>query len=122
MTFVGVLLAGAAGAVARYLVDGAVQSRVGGVFPWGTFLINITGSFILGLIVGLALYQGLSDAPRTIVGTGFCGAYTTFSTFTYETVRLGEEGSRVTAFTNVVGSTLAGVLAAAAGLALAASF
>lgn len=122
MTFVGVLIAGAAGAVARYVLDGAVQSRVGGVFPWGTFVINVTGSLVLGVIAGLALYQGLPGAPRAILGTGFCGAYTTFSTFTYESVRLGEEGSRVTALTNVIGSTLAGVLAAGAGLALAASF
>jgi len=122
MTLVGVLIAGAAGAIARYLVDGAVQSRVGGVFPWGTFFVNISGSFILGVIVGFALYQGLSDAPRAILGAGFCGAYTTFSTFTYETFRLGNEGSRVTAFTNVISSTLAGALAAAVGLVVAASF
>ena len=122
MTLVGVLLAGACGATARYGLDGAVQSRVGGVFPWGTFAINVSGSFALGVIAGLALYQGLPDAPRAIVGSGFCGAYTTYSTFSYETVRLVEEGSRVTAVTNVIASTVAGVIAAAAGLAVAAAF
>jgi CrcB protein len=116
----GVAIAGALGAVARYVLDGFVQDRVGGVFPWGTWVINVTGSFILGLITGLALYHGLDDTPRDVIGSGFIGAYTTFSTFTFETVRLFEDGSRYEALLNIAGTFAAGLLAAASGLLLAA--
>lgn len=121
MTLLGVLVASAGGAVARYIVDGVVQDRTGGVFPWGTFAINVSGSLVLGVVAGLALYHGLPDAPRAVLAIGFCGGYTTFSTFTYETVRLVEEGSRISAFTNVVASTLAALGAAGIGLALVAA-
>ena len=86
------VLGGAVGAPARYLVDGVVQSRSRGVAPWGTFVINVSGSFVLGVVTGAVLYHGLGPLPKTALGTGFCGAYTTFSTFSYETVRLLEEG------------------------------
>jgi CrcB protein len=122
VTFLAVVAAGGGGALARYLVDGAVQTRVGGVFPWGTFVINVTGSLLLGVVVGLALYQGLPEAERTILGTGFCGAYTTYSTFSFETMRLVEDGARRSALLNVLASTACGLLAAGAGLALAARF
>jgi CrcB protein len=115
------LLGGAIGAPTRYLVDGFVQDRVSGVFPWGTFVINVTGSLLLGIITGLSLYHGLGDLPRTAIGTGFCGAYTTFSTFSYETVRLLEEGSVGLAAGNAFGSVAAGLAAAAIGLAIAAA-
>ncbi|MGZ4690939.1 MAG: fluoride efflux transporter CrcB [Acidimicrobiia bacterium] len=116
------LIGGAIGAPARYLLDGFVQDRAHGVFPWGTFVINATGSLILGLITGLAMYHGLGDLPKIAIGTGFCGAYTTFSTFSYETVRLLEEGSVGLAAGNVFGSVAAGLAAAALGLALTAAF
>jgi len=102
------IAAGALGAPARYLVDGAIGDRTEGVFPWGTFVVNATGSFALGLLTGLAL------------GTGFCGAYTTFSTFSFETVRLIEEGAVNEAVRNSLGTLVVGAAAAAAGLALAA--
>lgn len=121
MTLLGVLVASACGALARYVVDGAVQDRVGGIFPWGTFVVNVSGSLVVGVLAGLALYHGLADAPRAVLGIGFCGAYTTFSTFSYETVRLVEEGARITAITNVLASTVAGLAAAGVGLALAAA-
>ena len=121
MTFAGVMIAGALGAVARYILDGVVQDRVEGVFPWGTFVINVTGSLLLGVIAGLALYQGLPSAPRAILAVGFCGAYTTFSTFSYETFRLIEDGSRVTALTNIVASAATALVAAGLGLAIAAA-
>jgi CrcB protein len=89
----GVAVAGAVGAPCRYLLDGFVQDRTEGVFPWGTFVVNISGSLLLGFLTGLALYHAFGGAPRVWLGTGFCGAYTTFSTFTFESVRLLEEGT-----------------------------
>ena len=120
MIVVGLMAAGALGAPCRYLVDRYVQDRAQGAFPWGTFLINVSGSLALGFITGLALYHGLPTTPKVLLGTGFCGAYTTFSTFTFETVRLLEEGSTTEAFLNAAVSVLVGTAAAAIGLALAA--
>ncbi len=116
----GLLLAGALGAPARYLVDGLVQDRSEGLFPLGTFVVNVTGSLLLGLVTGAALYHGFPATPKIWVGAGFCGAYTTFSTFTFETVRLLEEDAAAAAFLNVAASLVAGTSAAAAGLAVAA--
>jgi CrcB protein len=114
-----VMLAGAAGAVARYILDFAISSRrSGSLFPWGTFVINVTGSLALGILTGLALHHGLSPLGRTIVGTGFLGGYTTFSTFTYETLRLIEDGARGPALGNALGSVTAGMAAASLGLML----
>ena len=116
------VVAGAAGAVARYLLDRAVAERGRGAFPWGTLVVNVTGSLLLGVITGLALHHGLSKSAKIVLGTGFCGAYTTFSTFTFETVRLVEEGALAEAFRNAAG-TLAGCAAAAAvGLAVTSGF
>jgi CrcB protein len=115
------LLGGAIGAPTRYLLDGWVQDRVSGVFPWGTFVVNVSGSLLLGVITGLALYHGLGDLPKIAIGTGICGAYTTFSTFSYETVRLLEEGSVGLAAGNAFGSVAAGLAAAALGLAITAA-
>jgi CrcB protein len=116
------IIGGSLGAPARYLLDGFVQSRTRALFPWGTYAVNMSGSLLLGFLTGLALYHGLGPLPRIALGTGFCGAYTTFSTFTYETIRLVEEGSLVAAMTNVALSIGVGLLAAAAGLALAAAW
>jgi CrcB protein len=119
MTFAVAVVAGAFGALARYIIDGAVQDRVEGVFPWGTFVINVSGSLVLGLLVGLRLYHGLPDAPVAVLGVGFCGAFTTFSTFTYETIRLVEDGARVDALMNVLANAAGSLLAGGLGLALA---
>lgn len=119
--WLGLAGAGAVGAPVRYLLDSYIAERARGVFPWGTFVINVSGSSVLGFITGLALYHAFPSTPRTILGTGFCGAYTTFSTFTYETVRLGEEDAWVEAVLNVAGSLVASLAAAAAGLAIAAA-
>ena len=78
--WIAFVAAGAVGAPVRYLLDGYVGDRTEGVFPWGTFLINVSGSLLLGLLTGLALYHAFPDTPRIVLGTGFCGAYTTFST------------------------------------------
>lgn len=110
------VVAAAVGAPARYLIDGLVQDRTSGAFPWGTFAVNVSGCFLLGILVGLATDHGLDPNLRMAIGTGGIGAYTTFSTFTYETVRLAEEGTVNEAVRNVVGNLLAGLGAASAGL------
>lgn len=115
-------LAASLGALARYLLDQAVSRHWESALPWGTFVINISGSFILGLLTGLAAHQGLPVHVLTVLGTGICGGYTTFSTFSYETTRLAEDGSALAAAGNIVGSLAAGLLAAAAGLGLALVF
>lgn len=111
--------AAAFGALARFLVDQAVARRWESGFPWGTWVINVSGSFVLGLITGLALHHGLSPHVVSVLGTGICGGYTTFSTFSVETLRLAEDGSPALAVGNIAGSLAAGLLAAAAGLGLA---
>ncbi len=120
LAWVAFVAAGAVGAPARYLLDRAITERTQGAFPWGTFVINVTGSFLFGLLTGLGLSHGFPKVPRVVLGTGFCGAYTTFSTFTFETIRLLEEGASNEAIRNVVASLLVGSLAAATGLAIAA--
>jgi CrcB protein len=120
--WVGLVVAGAIGAPARYLVEGWVQDRAERRWPWGTFVVNVTGSLLLGLLAGLVLYHGFPAEPRIVLGTGFCGAYTTFSTFALQTVELLEEGATRGAVLNGLGTLVLGVAAAAAGLALAAAF
>ena len=120
MLVLGIALAGAVGAPTRYLVDGVVLDRTGDGMPAGTFVVNVSGSFLLGVLTGLALYHAFPSTPKTILGTGFCGAYTTFSTFTYEIVRLAEQGARRSALRVLLASLVGPSLAAALGLALAA--
>ena len=119
-TWIAFLVAAAVGAPSRYVLDAYVQDRTDGVFPWGTLLVNVTGCFALGALTGLGLYHHLDPAVRTAVGTGGLGAYTTFSTFTFETVRLAEEGALDEAVRNTLANVLVGLLAAAGGLWLAA--
>jgi CrcB protein len=119
ITLLEVAAGGLIGAPARFVVDQVVSSRTRGIFPWGTYVINATGAFAFGLITGLVLYQGLGRIPFAVIGAGFCGAYTTFSTFGWETVQLLEEGTLSAAVWNVAGSLLLGLPAAAAGMALA---
>ncbi len=108
-----VALAAGAGAVSRYVVDQQVARRVGSAFPWGTLVVNTTGSFVLGLVVG-----GLSGSVAAVLGAGYAGGYTTLSTLAWETLALGEEGSVLAATLNVLGSAVLGLAAGAAGLAL----
>ncbi len=118
--WVALIAAGAVGAPVRYLVDGFVRDRTGADFPWGTFVVNATGSLLLGLLTGLGLYHAFPETPRLALGTGFCGAYTTFSTFTFETVRLLEEGALNEAFRYAFATMVVCAGAAGAGVALAA--
>jgi fluoride exporter len=113
LTVLWVALGAAVGAPLRFLVDQAVRSRHGSRFPWGTFTANMTGSFVLGALTGAAAV--LPPAVSATVGTGLCGALTTYSTFGYETFTLLEDGLRGTALRYVVGSVTAGLAVAAAG-------
>jgi CrcB protein len=116
MTVLLVALGAAVGAPLRYLVDRAVQARHDSLFPWGTFAVNVTGSFILG---GLASIAAHVPAPLlALLGTGLCGALTTYSTFGYETVRLLHDRARLYAVLNAIASVGAGLGAAAAGAGL----
>ncbi|MCH5671857.1 fluoride efflux transporter CrcB [Streptomyces gilvus] len=107
------------GAPLRYLTDRAVQSRHDSVFPWGTFLVNVSGCLILGLLTGAVAEGAAGGHLQLLLGTGLCGALTTYSTFSYETLRLTETGAELYAAANVVGSVTAGLGAAFAGVALA---
>ncbi len=118
--WVVIAIAGAIGAPLRYVIDGAVSDRAQATFPFGTLAVNISGSFMLGLITGLVLYHAFPANGRLIVGVGLIGAYTTFSTFTFETASLIERREMRLAALNIGGSVVIGAAAAAAGLALAA--
>jgi CrcB protein len=120
LAWVAFLAAAAVGAPSRYLLDGWIQDRTRGAFPWGTFTVNVSGCLLLGVLTGLGLYHELDATTRTVLGTGALGAYTTFSTFTFETVRLAEEGALDEAFRNAAASFLVGLAAASVGIALTA--
>ncbi|MEW2560244.1 MULTISPECIES: fluoride efflux transporter CrcB [Streptomyces] len=107
------------GAPLRYLTDRAIQSRHDSVFPWGTFAVNVTGCLILGLLTGAAAAGAAGSHLQLLLGTGLCGALTTYSTFSYETLRLAGTGARFYAAANVTASLVAGLGAAFAGVALA---
>jgi fluoride exporter len=107
----GVALAAGVGAVLRYLVDQTVARRAGSVFPWGTFAVNVSGSFLAGAAVA-----SLSGSARAVVAAGLLGGFTTLSTLAWETLALAEDGLRGAALLNVAGSTAAGLGAAALGL------
>jgi CrcB protein len=111
-----VALGAAVGAPLRYLVDQLVRTRYDGPFPWGTLIVNVTGSALLGALggAGTALPQPLA----VLLGTGFCGALTTYSTFGYEVLRLVEDRAYLLATANVVASAAAGVGAAVAAHAV----
>lgn len=116
MIVVWVALAGGLGAVARFVLDGLVRTRVSASFPVGTVLVNVTGSFVLGVVTGLVLAHAAPDALRLLLGTGFCGGYTTFSTASFETVRLVEQQRLGLALLNAAGTMVGTVCVAALGL------
>ena len=116
MTWQNWLLVGAGAAVGaplRHLTDRAVRARRDSVFPWGTLLVNVAGSLLLGLLTGAA-WQA-----RLLLGTGLCGALSTYSTFSYETLRLAEQDAALLAAGNVAANLTAGIGAAFCGAALA---
>jgi CrcB protein len=110
----------AAGGLARYWLASAIQQRVGAGFPWGTLVVNVTGSLLLGFILRYALATPeLSLELRALLTTGFCGGYTTFSTYSYETVALLEDGQYERAGLYAVGSALLALAATVCGFVLA---
>jgi CrcB protein len=111
--------AAALGAVCRYLLDQVVQHQHDQSFPWGTFVVNVSGSLLLGLVTGLATSHGLPAVPTAVLGTGFLGGYTTWSTYLWESLALAEGGAPGQAALNLLGSLAAGLAAAAAGFGLA---
>ena len=111
-----VVVAGGLGAAGRYTIDYMITQRVGGRLPWGTAVVNLSGSLALGLLAGMAMRINLSQDLAIIVGGGFLGAYTTFSTWMYQSLQLMENGRWAAAAVNVFGSALAGGAAAMLGL------
>ncbi|MFG2404894.1 fluoride efflux transporter CrcB [Streptomyces brevispora] len=119
MNWLLVIAGAAVGAPLRYLTDRAVQSRHDTLFPWGTFAVNVTGCLALGLLTGAVTAGAATSHVQLLLGTGLCGALTTYSTFSYETLRLAEDGARLYAAANVVASVVAGLGAVFAGVTLA---
>lgn len=118
MSYLLIAVFGAAGAVSRYAVDGWVADATHGQFPWGTFVVNIAGAFLLGLLIAVTTERLLPHPNwRIALGVGFLGSFTTFSTYAYETVKLAEDGAIGIALLSTVALVSIGILAAAVGLA-----
>jgi len=107
---------GSLGCVARYGISIFVYNATGGVFPWGTLAVNLTGSFIIGIVAELFEIALIPSAWRSFVTIGFVGGYTTFSTYTFETLNLIREGELKLATFNVFGSNVLGVICVALGI------
>lgn len=116
----GVGVAGGLGAVLRFVVDGALSARRPSSFPLATLLINVSGSLLLGAVTGVAMLGTSSPGWAVVVGSGFCGGFTTFSTTSVASVRLAQDGLTGLAVLNALGTLLLSVTAAGAGLALTA--
>lgn len=116
LTFLLLSLAGGVGAAARLVVDGLIRGKFGSSFPFGTLIINVTGSFLLGVITGMTMSHLVSSDLRLILGTGLMGGYTTFSTASFETVRLIQSRRYRAALVNGLGMLVACVAVAGFGL------
>jgi CrcB protein len=116
LVFLALAGAGGLGAATRFLVDGVVKARIRSTYPVGVAVINVTGSFALGLLTGLVLSQVLAPEWLLVAGTGFLGGYTTFSTASFETVRLLQTRRWAAAFLNGFGMLVASVAVAYLGL------
>jgi CrcB protein len=119
LTLLLVMLGAAVGAPSRWLLDQAIQTRREGAFPLGTWTINVSGSLLLGVVLGAAAFGPGSPELVALAGTGFCGGFTTYSTFGFETVRLAEDGSFLEAGINIASSVAVSLAAAVAGWYLA---
>jgi len=117
---IAVALGGACGAVMRFWLAAAVQRTTGGAFPWGTLFVNVLGSFVLGfLFIWLVERSTVGELARLAITVGFLGAFTTFSTFSVETVRLMQEGAMAWALGNICLQILLGIGVAWLGMQLA---
>lgn len=116
MTWLLVIGGAAVGAPLRYLTDRFVQSRHDTVFPWGTFTVNVAACLVLGLLTGAVAAGAAGSTANLLIGTGLCGALSTYSTFSYETLRLAQDGARLLAAANAVASVVAGLGAVYVGL------
>ena len=116
MTKIIILAAGGAiGTVLRYSVSGLTHRAVGGMFPWGTLAVNLTGSFLIGLLWGIFEVQNISSNFRTFLFVGILGGFTTFSTFALESLNLMRDGEMKLALSNVLASNILGILLVFAG-------
>jgi CrcB protein len=122
MTLAYVALGGALGALARYGISGWVYDRIGENFPWGTLVVNLVGCLALGLVVRWLQVSAVAPEVRPFLTIGVLGAFTTFSTFSYETVALLQEGQWLRAGLYMGGSVVLGLIAMVAGMALATAF
>ena len=110
---------GAIGASARWWLGGLLAERFGGAFPWHTLVVNVTGAFLLGVLMALSAERGvIGNDWRLFAGVGVLGGYTTFSTLSYESIRLVEQGLVLQGLGNMFGSGAAGLVAVVAGLVL----
>ena len=116
MEYLMIGIGGFLGANARYVVGGWITRQWGTQFPWGTFVINVTGSFLLGLLMASLNTRPLASPHyRLFFAVGFLGAYTTFSTFSYETLRLAQDQGLVAALLNITGSVVLGLVGVSLG-------
>lgn len=109
---------GGGGAVMRFMVDGLIRSALGRKFPYGTLIINVSGSFLLGILTGVVLYRHGNPNTKLVLGTGFCGGFTTFSTASFEAARLIEEKRYAAVTFQALGNVSLSLAAAVFGLSL----
>lgn len=118
MIWLWVAVAGGAGAVARFAVDHSVTSRLASSAPWGTWLVNVSGSFLAGVVAGLVASEVLSFELAAVISGGFLGAYTTFSTATVQAALQLEDAPRAAGIANLIGTLVTSILAAVVGVVL----
>jgi fluoride exporter len=119
LDYIAISIGAVVGANARYLLGGWLSDRLGSGFPWATFAINVTGSLLIGIVLGLATDRVVPAWWRPGIAIGFLGSYTTFSTFSYETLNLLRGGSYPAALANMGGSVVASLAAVFLGIAIA---
>ncbi len=115
LLFALIALAGGLGAVLRLLLDGIIRAHVSGNLPWGTIIINLSGSLLVGLLTGLVTVHIMPEAWHLVIGTGFLGGYTTFSTASFETIRLLQERRWRIGVLNSIGTLFGAIVAAGFG-------
>lgn len=116
---VSLIIAGAIGTLGRFVIDGEIRRKLGREFPWGTFIINVGGCLILGFLTGLVVNNNLDSSTYIIAGIGFCGGFTTFSTTSFETVRLLEKHEYGKAAFNALGTAIIALALAGLGIFVA---